>query len=171
MRLSAENRLAPRYGAGGDFLGSSLSLARFVADGPESGKAAAKADIQKLMTPAPTGQIEAWLAELSVIAPKRVGDEFEESLRLTAYTSRLSDFPADVVRYALLERPWRFWPSWAELEAACREAVSSRVAMLKALEASAEKPAEAKRREPLTAERAGEIVAEIFGASIEREKP
>lgn len=164
-RLSERKKWVGLYDNGASVGGHAVSLG-FEADGPESARAAALADLSKLMAPAPSAQIEAWLAELSVIAPKRAGDEFEEALRLTAYARRLEAFPADVVRYALLERPWRFWPSWAELDAACGEAVSRRKAMLEALARRERESVRPERREPVSAERASDIVREIFGDAL-----
>src|SRR5690606_28314230 len=87
-------------------------------------------------------QVEEWIAELSLIAPKRFDGEGNEMLRLRAYVSRLRDYPADVVREALLSRVWRFFPSWAELSEACDELVSHRRAVRAELDR-----AEAKIRE------------------------
>lgn len=96
--------------------------------------AAALADLRNFMTPAPARQIEAWLAELSVLAPKRQDDEFTEELRLVSYASRLSRYPADVVRDVLLGRAHRFFPSWFELERLCNAATGPRKQMIAALE-------------------------------------
>lgn len=140
----------------------------FVASGTAEDRRAAVADLRMLLTPPEVPQIEAWLAELSVLAPKRASDEFEEALRLSAYTSRLGAFPADVVRYALMERPWRFWPSWHELEAVCREVTAKRLAMIAALERE-DAPQPVRREEPrrrVTAKQAGAIIAEIYGDQL-----
>jgi hypothetical protein len=85
------------------------------------------------MSPAETRDIEGWLAELSVIVARRPGDDFSEELRLTAYASRLRDYPADVVREALLSRTWKFWPTWEELKIACEALVAPRRLMIAAL--------------------------------------
>ena len=116
----------------------------------------------KLETPAPSRELEGWLAELAVITAKRVGDEFEETLRLEAYASRLRKYPADVARAALLDRSWRFWPSWAELEAVCFQLAAPRRAMLKAMQDSASETYR-EERERVSAERAAEIMREVFG--------
>lgn len=128
-------------------------------------------DLEKLLTPAPPEQIEAWLAELSVIAPKRASDAFEESLRLTAYTSRLGAYPADVARYATIVRRWQFWPSWAELEAACEEAVRPRLQMIAALRRGPRQQGgfvsyQPERRDRVTPEAAGKIISEIYGSML-----
>ena len=102
--------------------------------GSEENRKAALADLKKFMTPAPIRRIEEWLAELSVICAKRRDSDFDEGLRLTAYASRLSRYPADVVRHALLERTWQFWPTWAELEKVCAAKTGPRKQMVHALE-------------------------------------
>ena len=71
--------------------------------------------LEGFLAPAEPRQIEQWLAELSVISAKRVDDDFSEELRLTAYTRRLLDYPADMVRHVLLVERWRFFPTWQEL--------------------------------------------------------
>jgi hypothetical protein len=101
---------------------------------PET-REAALAELRHFLTPAPQSEVEAWLAELSVIVARRADDEFTEELRLIAYCTRLSAFPADVVREALIVRTWRFWPAWAEIEEVCRELVSDRRRVLAAIEA------------------------------------
>lgn len=128
---------------------------------PEAKEAAANA-LRKLATPAEARDVEGWLAELSVIVAKRVDDEFSESLRLEAYASRLRRFPADVARAAVLDHPWRFWPAWAELEKVCDRLMAPRRAMLNALERG--KAPQPEPRERITAERAAEIMREVFGA-------
>ena len=168
VRLTEAFSWDARYDEEGMFLGSSAKPAGFTAQGSAEDKLNALLDLMNLMTPARPEQIEAWLAELSVIAPRRVGDEFEEALRLSAYTRRLGEYPADVVRYALIERPWRFFPSWAELDSACKEVVTKRKAMMAALEREDRKPSHRReeRRDPISAKRASEIVAEIYGDTL-----
>lgn len=118
----------------------------------------------KLETPAPARELEGWLAELAVITAKRAGDEFEETLRLEAYASRLRKYPADVARAALLDRSWRFWPSWAELESVCHQLAAPRRAMLRAMQDSAADTYR-EERERVSAERAAEIMREVFGGA------
>ncbi len=100
-------------------------------------------DLRGFLTPAPESVIIEWLAELSVITARRQGDEFEEALRLTAYASRLARYPADVARYACLERRWHFWPSWAELDDACNALTVERRFIIAAIE---REPAEREQR-------------------------
>jgi len=102
--------------------------------------------------PAPKRKIEQWLAELSVISAKRADDAASEALRVEAYAARLSRYPADVVKAALLDRPWKFWPTWAELERVCEELSSPRRAMMSALRAGPKR--EEERRGPTDEERA-----------------
>ena len=130
---------------------------------------AALADLRKFMTPAPKREIEAWLAELSVLVAKRPGDAFEESLRIEAYAGRLSGYPADVARSALLGKTWKFWPTWDELEKVCNSLESPRRVMIRALERGPD-PKEAPRRPPTDAERARiqALVDEMF-PSVSRE--
>lgn len=95
---------------------------------------AAADDLRKFNTPAPIREIEGWLAELSVISAKRQDDGFTEGLRLTAYASRLSQYPADVARHCVLVRTWKFWPTWDELKSACDAMAGPRNHMIYALE-------------------------------------
>lgn len=86
--------------------------------------------ITAALQPADPNRIEGWLAELSVIVARRKDDEFGETLRIEAYAARLKAYPADVVRSALLDHTWRFWPSWAELADVCDAMVQTRRTML-----------------------------------------
>jgi len=124
---------------------------------------AALADLRNFLTPAPTRQIEGWLAELSVIVAKRADDEFAEELRVTAYASRLSRYPADVVRSVLLKNTYRFFPTWDELEKRCEALTSPRRHMIAALERGPAPP-EPIRRPPTDEERARikAIIDEMF---------
>lgn len=123
-----------------------------------------------LMTPPEARDVEAWLAELSVIVAKRRDDEFTEGLRLEAYASRLRRYPIDVVKSVVLSRTWKFWPSWSELEQACEQLTAPRRAMLAALDrrAATAEPHERRegcepQRERISAERANAIIREVFG--------
>lgn len=118
--------------------------------------------IQRLETPAPSGDIEGWLAELSVITAKRHDDEFAETLRIEAYASRLRRYPADVARQAVVGCSWRFWPTWAELETICERLVAPRRAMVANLLAK-RVDEQAEPRQRVTEEKAASIVREIYG--------
>jgi uncharacterized protein YdaU (DUF1376 family) len=109
-------------------------------------------NIERFLTPADKRQIEEWLAELSVICAKRRDGEFDEALRLEAYTSRLAQYPADVARHAVLDHSWRFWPAWEELERVCDALAGPRRHMLHALKAPPPPP-EPERRPPTAEER------------------
>lgn len=101
---------------------------------PEGDYASAVADLRNFMTPAPIRQIEAWLAELSVIVARRPDDAMGDELRVSVYSSRLTRFPADVARHVLLETAYKFWPTWEELEKRCNALTGPRAAMIAALE-------------------------------------
>jgi hypothetical protein len=107
--------------------------------------------------------IEEWLAELSVIAPARQKTEIEIRLLLRAYVERLVQFPADVVRHALLDHKWTWFPSWAELFSLCDRMSAQRRAMLQAL-IKGPQPAEPPREGPTEEEKARmqAYIAELF---------
>lgn len=126
-------------------------------------KSAAAADIEKFLTPADQRQIEEWLAELSVLTAGRRRDEMEGELMLTAYASRLAQYPADVVHHVLLKLSWQFWPTWAELQARCEAMTGPRLHMLAALRAPDPEP-EREYVNPTDEERAriAALVNEMF---------
>jgi hypothetical protein len=140
-------------GPNGEYLPSYQVAVGCEVHGSDEDRANALADLRNFLTPAPARDVEGWLAELSVIVAKRKDGDFDEALRLTAYASRLSKFPADVVRYALLERTWQFWPTWAELEKICKAKTGPRIQMIHALERPA-RPDEAERVLPTEEEKA-----------------
>jgi len=134
---------------------------------PDGDRDAALADLRNFMTPAPVRQIEAWLAELSVLVAKRQGDEMEEGLRLTAYASRLSRYPADVARAVTIGASYKFWPTWEEMEKRCEAMTSPRRVMIAAIERGP-LPPEPEYRPPTAEEKARiqELIDEMFpGAS------
>lgn len=114
--------------------------------GTDEDRAALLADVVKLLTPAPVREIEGWLAELSVIVARRPQEAMDEALRLTAYASRLSLYPADVARAALLDQRWQFWPTWDDLAAVCDAMVTKRRHIVAALRGSNEGEHPAARR-------------------------
>lgn len=127
-------KLEGRYptGPNGESLGSYM-----VAVGCEIGGSIGQAEnmariIQQTCTPAEKTEIEGWLAELSVLVARRPGDEFSESLRLEAYSSRLFQYPADIAREAVLGKTWKFWPTWEELERVCDQLYAPRKHMMAA---------------------------------------
>jgi hypothetical protein len=132
-------------------------------DGSEADRAAALEDMEKFCTPAPQRAIEGWLAELSVIVARRGDDDFGDELRLSAYAARLGQYPADVVRQALLGESWKWWPTWAELEAVCERLASPRKHMVAALKRGPRQ--QEPERRPATQEerdRAQALIDEMF---------
>ena len=125
--------------------------------GDADARAAALADLENFMTPPHPRQIEAWLAELSVIVARRADDDFGDELRVVAYASRLSRYPADVVRNVLLEQRHKFWPTWEELERRCEWMTSPRRQMIAALHRGPEP--KAPERRPATPEERARIAA------------
>ena len=132
-------------------------------NGSQAARDAALADLRNFMAPAPIRQIENWLAELSVLTAGRGKDGFEAELALTAYSSRLAQYPADVARYALLGKSWKWFPTWAELEAVCNTKTGPRRHMISAL--ARPEPDLAPTRRPPTEderERIAALIAEKF---------
>lgn len=134
-----------------------------VVDGTEEDRAIALADLRNFMTPAPKRNIENWLAELDAISAKRKEGAVSAAVRLEAYASRLAQYPADVAKYAVLKHPWKFWPTWAELEQVCNANVSPRRAMIRALEQPVREEEETRRR-PTDSERQrmADLIADKF---------
>lgn len=131
--------------------------------GSSASREAALADLIKFQTPAPVRQIERWLAELSVLTAGRGTDGIEAELQLTAYSSRLTKYPADVAKYALLDHRWKWFPAWAELERVCEAKAGPRRHMIAAL--SQPEPDPEPTRRPATQEekdRIAALVAEQF---------
>lgn len=109
-------RFESRFPEGGGFYQVAVDCR---GTGSEEGRLATLADVHRLMTPAPSREIEGWLAELSVIVARRPSEPMDEALRLEAYASRLRAYPADVAKQAILGKRWQFWPTWAELSREC----------------------------------------------------
>ena len=138
---------------------------------PTGDREAALSDLRNFMTPAPVRQIEAWLAELSVLVAKRQGDEMEEGLRLTAYASRLSRYPADVAKAVTTGTSYKFWPTWEEMEKRCEALTSPRRVMIAALERGP-LPPEPEYRAPTVEEkeRIQSLIDEMFPSASDAEK-
>lgn len=98
------------------------------------------AKVASALTPPDSARIEAWLAEMSVLVVRGKGDQFSDTLRIVAYAKRLAEYPTDVVRAALLDCKWQFWPSWSDLSDFCDELAAPRRAMAAALTAAINKP-------------------------------
>lgn len=107
---------------------------------------AARAKIEHAMTPPTRDQIEGWLAELSVITARRRDDDMTEALRLGAYASRLNDYPADVVRHALVVHRWKFFPPWIEVADVCDAEVARRKNLLAQIDRAEAQARETARR-------------------------
>lgn len=141
VQLRVVPRSKAKYDRSGAFLGyETLPGHDATVRGDQDALARLRSKVERSLAPTPTDDIEVWLAELSVIAPSRQHDPLTDELRMTAYSSRLATYPADVVRHVLLGQVWRFWPSWAELHEACEAAVSPRRAMLAAIVTTQAKP-------------------------------
>lgn len=91
-------------------------------------------------------QMEVWLSELDVLAPRRASSAIDDDLRMQAYLTRLSTYPADVVHEALLHRTWSFFPNWAELKETCDELMKPRLAVQVELEQAERKARKRKLR-------------------------
>ena len=71
--------------------------------------------INAALLPASSEQIEEWLAVLSVLAAPRKESANRAELTLVTYTSRLKQYPADVVRHVLTNYRSTWFPTWNEL--------------------------------------------------------
>lgn len=135
------------------------------ASGSGEDRAIVLGEIERLLTPAPIREIEGWLAELSVMVARRPQDEVDEALRLTAYASRLAQYPADVARSALLDHRWRFWPTWEELSSVCDGMASPRRHMAAALRRSPDLAPESRPAAPDDRAERAAILARIASSS------
>lgn len=131
--------------------------------GTEAARIAALSDLVKLLQPAPIREIEMWLAELSVLTAGRGEDGLNAELLLTAYSSRLAQYPADVAKHALLGRRWKWFPAWSEVENICETMAAPRRHMVAALQ-KPQADEEPRRREPTQEERerVQEMVDSLF---------
>lgn len=97
---------------------------------------AARRRLNHSLTPPSHDQAVGWIAELSVITARRLDDDMTEDLRAAAYSRRLSEYPADIARHALLVHRWKFFPTWAELAEVCDALLEPRRKMQAALDAA-----------------------------------
>ena len=72
--------------------------------------------IGALLTPAVADDIETWLTEVSAITARRSETVEEGALTLVAYSSRLGQYPADIVRETLKSWSGKWFPTWGELK-------------------------------------------------------
>jgi len=159
--VSLEVKYEGRYprGENGEILPSYMVAVGCKIVGGDASRKAALDDLVKFQTPAPIRQIERWLAELSVLTAGRSVDDVSAELLVTAYSSRLSQYPADVVRHALLKHSWKWFPSWAEMEKVCKAKAGPRQHMIAAL--STPVPDQEPTRRPPTQEERDRIAALI----------
>jgi hypothetical protein len=94
---------------------------------------AALAIIDQTMAPADEGDMEIWLAELTLVTARRNTSEAESELFLTAYTSRLAAYPGDIVRQTLKDWDGKWFPTWGELKDILEARVAPRRAIRTAL--------------------------------------
>jgi len=132
LRVRYESRF-PRDENGNRLPSYSIAVACDMTGTPEAAQSALD-DLRNFMTPAPMRKIEEWIARVSVVTAKRRDDEFGEELRVVEYSSRLSRYPADVVKNALLMATYKFFPTWDELERRCEAMTAPRRCMIAALE-------------------------------------
>ena len=163
--VGLEVRYEGRYPSGpnGERLPSYTVAVGCDVSGSNEQRLAAFADLEKFQAPADIRTIEGWLAELSVLTAGKGVDGISAELLVTAYSSRLSRYPADVVKYALIEKSWKWFPTWAELEKVCDSKAGPRRHMIAALMQPAPDP-EPKRRPPTQEEkdRIAALIAEKF---------
>jgi hypothetical protein len=139
--------------------------------GTTAQREAALADLMKFQVPAPARHIEEWITELSVITAGKSRDGITAELTLTAYSSRLSQYPADVVQYVLRERTWKWFPTWEELEKVCEAKAGPRRHMISAL-SRPEPDRSPRRRRPTKEERdrVQAMVDEMFPMKPRKER-
>lgn len=163
--VALEVKFEGRYptGPNGEYLPSYQVATSCSIFGDDKQRASALVDLQKFMTPPTVRRVEDWLAELSVITAGRGKEGFDAELLINAYSSRLSEFPADVVKYALLKHRWKWFPTWAELETVCVSKAGPRKHMIAAL-MTPSPPPEPTRRAATQEEkdRCAAHVAELF---------
>lgn len=158
--VSIAVRYEGRYPSNGPSYDVAVSCDVF---GDNGQREAALQDMIGFQTPAPIRDIEFWLAELSVLTAGKGPDGVSAELLVSAYSSRLSQYPADVVRYALLKKSWKWFPTWYELKRICESKASPRRHMIAAL-SKPEPDNEPVRREPTQEEidRIQELVDSMF---------
>lgn len=163
--VNLEVRYEGRYPSGpnGERLPSYQVAVGCRIEGTDSQRQDAIMDLCKFETPPDIRTIEQWLAELSVLVGGRGREGFDAELMVNAYSSRLAEYPADVVRYALLTKSWKWFPTWQELETVCNAKAAPRRHMIAALKTLAPDP-EPTRRPPTPEERAriAALIAEQF---------
>lgn len=143
MRVSKDMKAKYQDGAFIGYEATGRTVAT-VSGSPES-IAAMRDRMEGAFAPPAEDQLEVWLAELDMIAPRRASSTNDDDLRMQAYINRLAGYPADVAREALLARSWRFFPSWFELQEVCEELTAHRRAVRAELDRAEEKARERER--------------------------
>lgn len=119
--------------------------------------------VERLLAPPSIRQTEAWLAELATLTASRARDGFDLELMVSAYSNRLASFPADVVKHALTAWPWKWFPTWAELEPVCKRLAARRLMLLEALRRGPTPPEQEWRTPtPEERQRMADLIAEKF---------
>lgn len=80
--------------------------------------ATVEAIIDGLMAPAPAEKLDEWIGVCALLTSGAREDSDTSDARLMAYKAKLSEYPGDVVRAALMEWPdlSKWFPTWAELK-------------------------------------------------------
>ena len=157
-------------------LASDSSAAGLTAVGDPAALAEMRAVAEKAITPPPAFLVEEWIAEVDAITVSASADEMTTTLKIEALTRRLTQFPADLVKAAILGWPGKFFPTFAELSARMAPDFADRMRIVNALRAATAPPAEnaadrrAQRR--LTPEEAQAIIDEAgLGRAVPRMPP
>lgn len=126
--------------------------------------------VRRAMYPAPDSMIRGWIAELDAITASPAEDEDTIRLKIASYLARLREFPADIVRTAMLEQRWKFFPTWADLGEVCDRLVAPRRCLLRALDRVSDgavlRPIVPSWQQTTPAQRrasAARIMAEVYG--------
>lgn len=157
VELRVKTDLRFPSGPNGEYLPSYSVAVGCDIRGTDEQRASALADLKNFETPASIRTIEAWLAELSVLTAGRSRDGMDAAMTVTAYSSRLAQYPADVAREALLVNTWKWWPTWDELKTVCDAKAGPRRRMIYALQQPEPKPEPIRR--PATQVERDEIAA------------
>lgn len=156
-------RLTAGFVVNGDGAGR---VTHYIAEGSPDALAKVRDGVAKMLRPLSVDEIGLLLADLDAITVSRAQSGIEAELRLNAYAQRLSVFPADVVRWALLEHRWHFWPSWAELHDVCENLSLKRRQIMEALSVTAEPEPQAAQKERATAEAMARLMDQFLDRSL-----
>lgn len=76
--------------------------------------------VSGLLAPAPIEKLVEWITICAVLTAQPREDDMTSELKLKAYAQELARYPGDIVRHVLAEWPRRskWFPAWAELQAA-----------------------------------------------------